>query len=56
MKYVSRLLFTQDLRDALAVPQITLFKTHIRKLSQGGRALVKVRPNYFPAIRAQKFH
>ena len=55
MKYVGRLLFAQDLRDALAIPQITLLKTHIRKLSRSVRALVEIRSNYFPAVCVQKF-
>jgi hypothetical protein len=54
MKYVRRLMFIQDLRDALAVPEITLLKTHIRKLSRSGRALVKICTNHLPAVRGQK--
>src|SRR5579864_7260304 len=50
MEYICRLVMRQDLRHALAVPQITLFEIQIRQTRKCSRAVSQISANHVPPL------
>jgi hypothetical protein len=50
MKYMRRLILSQNLRDTLTVPQITMHKPQISRFSLRSGAFEKVAPDHVPSL------